>query len=472
VTNNKLALGGTGVITRTFKSVDACNNVATHSQVITVVDTTKPTFTSVPASITISCTQINNVAPAQTGGSAVATDGCSVATVAYSDVTVASPSCPASGTITRTWTATDACGNVISATQSIVFQDIVKPQQTSVTPSITMEFSGSENTSPSATGTVTATDNCDPAVSTTFADTRTAGSCSPAYQIVRVWTSSDHCGNSITSQQTIAVRDTTAPVLTVPVNIIVDPKSSTDPSVTGQATATDASGQVTITFSDVKQYIAPPDKKKYIITRTWTAKDACGNTATGAQTITVMHTKPPKCTPSNPDELCLWPANLNYQCFNLVASSSSFITALSDDPDAVITRTLTSCTVSETSSGACVVYNNALCVRAQRNSIANDRRYTVSFTVSDDRGNSVAFSQQIVVPATQDGHPGCLWPNTSGWGSRRLLGETSAEQSAIVDFTEVDDVPAELPEELLPLEAEPLDDMEESAPRGSFWRLW
>jgi hypothetical protein len=43
---------------------------------------------------------------------ASATDNCDPAPdVTYSDVTVASSTCPQEYTINRTWTATDACGN-------------------------------------------------------------------------------------------------------------------------------------------------------------------------------------------------------------------------------------------------------------------------------------------------------------------------------------------------------------------------
>jgi len=220
--------------------------------------------------------------------------------------------------------------------------------------------------------------------------------------------------------------------------------------------------------------VPKPSPTKYIIKRTWTAKDACHNAVSGVQTITVLSDRAPTIAQTNPDELCLWPPNKHFMCFSNVATSNSFITATSQDPDAVITRTLTSCVSNEqTSSGACVLHSNALCIRSERNNGKNTRVYTVSFTVSDDRGNTVPYTQQVVVPGNQSGHPNCYWPNTKKWNTRRLLSETSAEQD-FIDFTEIDDVAVDEMEEM------PIDDddfdfeaaEEQPTQRGSFWRLW
>ena len=46
------ACAGDYVITRTFTATDACGNETNATQTITIVDTTAPTFTSIPEDFT------------------------------------------------------------------------------------------------------------------------------------------------------------------------------------------------------------------------------------------------------------------------------------------------------------------------------------------------------------------------------------------------------------------------------------
>ncbi|HRP61744.1 MAG TPA: cohesin domain-containing protein [Phycisphaerales bacterium] len=89
------------------------------------IDGTNPTFTFVPSGVTVECDDPTD--PANTGGFATATDNCDASPVVdYSD-DVAPGSCPQSWTITRTWTATDACGNSTSQNQVITVVDTTAP---------------------------------------------------------------------------------------------------------------------------------------------------------------------------------------------------------------------------------------------------------------------------------------------------------------------------------------------------------
>ena len=180
------------VITRTWTAVDACGNTASSDQLITVDDSTAPVITC-PADVTIECDASSD--PSSTG-SATATDNCEGApTITMSD-SVASGSCPQASVITRTWTATDACGNSSTCVQTITVEDTTPPA-ISCPADDTVECG--ESTDPSNTGSATATDTCDGAPAVTFADA------SGPIAITRTWTATDACGNESTCVQTITL---------------------------------------------------------------------------------------------------------------------------------------------------------------------------------------------------------------------------------------------------------------------------
>lgn len=89
-------------------------------------DDVDPVFTFCPANITIECDE--STLPANTG-TATGSDNCdSTPSVTYDD-TPAAGGCPQEGTITRTWTVTDDCGNSDSScVQVITIEDTTDPE--------------------------------------------------------------------------------------------------------------------------------------------------------------------------------------------------------------------------------------------------------------------------------------------------------------------------------------------------------
>jgi hypothetical protein len=140
-------------ITRTWTATDASGNSDTCDQIITVVDTTAPVITC-PGDVTIEC-DVNPI-PANTGGSATAVDVCDPNPVIIFSDAETPGSCPQEKTITRTWTATDACGNSSNCDQTITVVDTTPPvitcnaPDTIIPPDAPISF------------TATAIDNCDP----------------------------------------------------------------------------------------------------------------------------------------------------------------------------------------------------------------------------------------------------------------------------------------------------------------------
>jgi len=199
----------------------------TDTASVTVEDTTAPTLSGVPADETVECDSVPPPA------NVTATDNCDPSpTVTFSE-TRTDGSCPDNYTLTRTWTATDACGNSSSGVQTITVVDTTPPV-ISLPADVTIECD--ESADPSNTGTATATDNCDPAPAIAYADVVTPGDCPNEWTITRTWTATDACGNSSSGEQTITVVDTTAPVISCNAPATITPP---DAPISFTATATD-----------------------------------------------------------------------------------------------------------------------------------------------------------------------------------------------------------------------------------------
>ncbi|MFN0215958.1 MAG: HYR domain-containing protein [Saprospiraceae bacterium] len=123
--------GGVGnicqVLTRTWKVIDLADNVSTCNQLLSIQDTVKPVFTTLPPNVTVSCSD-GSIAVIPVG----ATDNCdpNVDVVLTVDtISIAQGDCGLFDyTIVRTWTATDDCGNVNIHTRLIKVVDITDPE--------------------------------------------------------------------------------------------------------------------------------------------------------------------------------------------------------------------------------------------------------------------------------------------------------------------------------------------------------
>jgi len=274
-------------ITRTWTAMDACGNSASCYQIIAVTNTHGPTITC-PAKANIDCTA--STLPANTG-TATATDGCSgVASITYTDAD-APGTCAGNHVITRTWKATDNCGNSVSCDQTITVTDTHGP---TITCPANANIDCTASTSPANTGTATATDGCSGVASTNYTDVVTAGNCAGNYTITRTWKATDNCGNFSTCTQTITVTATTAPHITCPDDIVISSGSACNgvelPDLNTPTVSYDCSGMtVSKTRSDSKSFDDPYPVGTTTIT--WTATDACGNRASCNQNVTVTTDK-------------------------------------------------------------------------------------------------------------------------------------------------------------------------------------
>ncbi|MGB4849806.1 MAG: hypothetical protein WBP41_17910, partial [Saprospiraceae bacterium] len=268
---------GTYSVTRTWTATDGCGNSSTAAQTINVQDITPPSISVVPFT-TINC-------PAIPSFSVSAMDACGFAFSLSSSDVITPGACAGSYSVTRTWMATDACGNMSSAVQVVNVQDINAPVIAALPAPTTIDCPAT----PAFTQAV-ATDACNSAITLAFADVTTPGACAGAYSVKRTWTATDACGNFSTASQTINVRDITAPVIAA----LPTPTTINCPAtpVFATATATDACGSAfSLTFTDATTNGACAGS--YSVKRTWTALDACGNSSTASQTINVQDVTAP-----------------------------------------------------------------------------------------------------------------------------------------------------------------------------------
>ncbi|MHB9026388.1 MAG: HYR domain-containing protein [Armatimonadota bacterium] len=262
------------------------------------------------------------------------------------------------GTTIVTWTASDAAGNQATALQRVMVVDTTQP---TITPPAdqTVEAASPAGT-PVALGTPAVSDNgdADPSI-TNNAPTLFALGVTDV-----TWSAMDGAGNVATAVQRITVVDTTSPVITPPLDTIVEAVSPAGTSVAlGTPTVSDNSDENPVVTDN-----APPLFPLGVNTVTWTAKDASGNEATALQQVTIVDTTQPM----------------------IIPPSDQTVEAASPDGTPVV---LGAPIVTDNSDDTPVVTNNAPALFSLGTT-------DVTWTATDAAGNSATALQRITVVDT------------------------------------------------------------------------
>ncbi len=311
---------GTGcyTITRTWSATDDCGNSVSATQNIAVSDNTAPTLMDLPADLTLDCSDAVPAAAAVT-----ASDFCdSTVPVNFVESTTGVPGA-ACRVITRRWSVTDDCGNTTTATQTITIQDNESPVL-SQTPADASYSCVSQVPSAPA---ITATDNCDNVVPVLYFQAPLGNPAGCNFQLRRIWAAGDDCGNSVVWTQTISINDDEPPVFTsaIPANTVINCDMLLPVAPTISA-SDNCDTDVAVTL--VETYFGDPASGCYILTRTWTATDNCGNSTSASQDIMVRDLTPPN--------FVGLPDNATVSCDNIPGSN---VTA-TDNCDATPTVTV------------------------------------------------------------------------------------------------------------------------------------
>jgi len=230
-------------LTRTWTLSDHCGNSSVYTQVINVNDTQGPDFSSRPPSL-ISVNCASEIPEAE---SLTATDNCySVLTTVRLNEVISEQQCANKFKLTRTWTATDVCGNTSTASQIIIVNDIQppvfegSPPPSGITVSCTKDIAAAPSQS--------AYDNCGDSPTISYSEAKTNVQCVNRYTLTRKWIATDACGNTASRTQVIYVDDNEPPKVTA---ISADPVA-----------------------------LWPPNHKMRDVTINYTASDNCEVTST------------------------------------------------------------------------------------------------------------------------------------------------------------------------------------------------
>ncbi len=278
---------------RIWTATDACNNSTSTSQLVTYrVDTQAPTITSLQgANVTIEC---NPTTPQIESEyiSPVFADNCLTPIVLITNLHNGAD-CLQSDT--RTWTATDACGNSTSVSQTVTYNVDIQAPTASNPPTVNVQCI---DDIPDANIIVVTdeADNCEASpivILLSQTNNNGAGCTNSPFVVTRIYRISDACGNFIDVTQSLIAIDDIAPMsITCPDNITVQCVAEIPvPDPTSIISNNNCSGVIVVLESEVVTNLSCVNQ--FTLTRTYRASDACGNSTTCAQVITVFDDTPP-----------------------------------------------------------------------------------------------------------------------------------------------------------------------------------
>ncbi|WP_158866168.1 M4 family metallopeptidase [Maribellus comscasis] len=233
---------------------------------------------------------------------------------------------------------------------------------------------------------LTAIDNCNGSITVSPTDDITPGDCPNNFTIVRTWTFTDLSGNSSYVNQTIIVNDTIAPIApTPPASVEATCAYDAPPQI--DLTAVDnCSGSITVNPTD--EVTSWECKNKFTMIRTWTFVDDCGNQSSVSQTIVVNDTHAPVISGCPPADFQIASTD-DGQCYYTASGNEFDVSAIDNCSGQVsLTYELSGATVSSGTVSLSGEHFNA-------------GSTTVTWTASDECGNSSTCSFDVVVNSVQ-----------------------------------------------------------------------
>jgi subtilisin-like proprotein convertase family protein len=293
----------------TFIATDDCGNASTVTATFTIDDTAAPIWEILPQDLTLECDgssdPLNEIDAWLDGvGGGEAEDSCSLV-VYTNDFTMLSDGCGSTGTLTVTFTATDACGNSTDASADVTIVDNTGPMITSPALDETVECDGTGNNTEltawlAMNGGASVADICSDTTWNTPLLLETIENCGDTQELIYAFSAQDACGNqSDTAIASFIIIDTTSPTIdTEAIDNIVECNGTGNTmdlqtwlDSNGGATASDICGTTTWEYDLIQESdlcdLTGGGTYRFTVT------DACGNTSTTEATFEIEDTEAP-----------------------------------------------------------------------------------------------------------------------------------------------------------------------------------
>jgi len=355
LSNNAPSTYPVGSTTVTWTATDNVGNIATCTQVVTVVDNQAPTITC-PTDRTVGTAGGSCNVSSVSLGTPTTADNCSVASVT-NDGLATYPL----GTTVVTWTVTDVNGNTASCTQNVNVVDNEAPQINCPSNVLVNADPGTCVATGVTLGTATGSDNC-----TLMSITNNNPGTYPLGLTTVTWTATDAAGNTRSCTQTVNVVDNQLPTIACPGPVTVSADAGTC-SATGVVLGTPATNDNCFVASVTSN--APATFPLGNTTVTWTVVDGSGNSRTCTQLVTVTDNELP------------------------TIACSGDVTIPMNPGTCVGTTTLTAPVTSDNCSVASVTNDAPATYPAGTT--------TVTWTVTDGSGNTATCAQLVTVVDTE-----------------------------------------------------------------------
>jgi hypothetical protein len=273
-----------GPNTVTLTATDAAGHTNSMPATVTVVDTQLPTIAA-PAAVAATTDSGQCSASAVALGSPIAGDNCAGALVTNN-----APSVFPKGLTTVTWTATDASGNVATATQTVTVTDATAP--TAVAQNVTVQLDATGNAS--LTAAQVNNGSADACGIASVEVSPSAFTCSNIGLNTVTLTVTDTNGNVSTATATATIVDGVAPTVRVrPVTVYLDASGQAKLTATQVNNgSSDACGVATVSVGTTSFGCANLGANNVTVTVT----DTHGNVARGSVVVTVADTIAPTMT--------------------------------------------------------------------------------------------------------------------------------------------------------------------------------
>ena len=198
----------------TYSAMDVCGNVSDPQvREVQFFDTLAPILLSVPSDLML---EASADVPACDPALSEWEDNCSEIEVECVTDTL-SFECPGTFVLERTFVATDACGNVASATQLISVEDLQAPEWVSAPEDVLLSCDSVLDALLPDELTVTDNESSLEAIDVILANTFEEGD-NCAWTLTSVYEATDGCGNMASTTYTIAWVDSTPPSLEAPLD--------------------------------------------------------------------------------------------------------------------------------------------------------------------------------------------------------------------------------------------------------------